>query len=581
MKLLPTAILLWLFSSPVLTAQVFPPDLLCLRGDTIVWGLPNNTCGSFNSYDIWFSNSLGGPYALLSSVTNPGQTSFVHSNPGSQLFFYYITGNYDCPGEPVLSSDTLDNLLPEPPLIQSVSVFGNNVQLTWTPSPSPEVYAYMIYRLIGTNVDIIDTVFTGNTYLDTGAAPTLRSEEYYVLALDQCGNTSQFLDPHKTILLQAQADSCRQLVALEWNPYENWPGGIESQILWLSIDGGAFQAIDTLGGEASVYEYMVAEADEGAEHCFYLQADEGGSAASSNSSISCVLPQVITPMENLAVKNATFTPAGSVRLDWVWKAEAEIASAAVWRAVGDPANFALHSNLAFALPLNGAESFEDLTAPQNQGPVYYEIRTVDLCGAEVQSTLGATIFLRGESTTGFSNLLTWSPWELENSQVLEYELYRVLNGIPQLEAVLDPTQTSYTDQVDPENPAEASVCYYLLARGGVFLPEGINPPVVSRSNTVCLEQHPIVLVPNAFAPNGFNQVFRPAIQYPNTITSFRMQIFDRYGQQVFESADWSEGWDGKFKDRAMPQGVYVYRIQMTFGDQGGGFQQEGVLVLLH
>ncbi|MBK6621838.1 MAG: gliding motility-associated C-terminal domain-containing protein [Saprospirales bacterium] len=44
-----------------------------------------------------------------------------------------------------------------------------------------------------------------------------------------------------------------------------------------------------------------------------------------------------------------------------------------------------------------------------------------------------------------------------------------------------------------------------------------------------------------FAPNGFNQVFRPAIQYPNTITSFRMQIFDRYGQQVFESADWSEG----------------------------------------
>ncbi|MBK6901448.1 MAG: hypothetical protein IPH04_01195 [Saprospirales bacterium] len=86
MKLLPTAILLWLFSSPVLTAQVFPPDLLCLRGDTIVWGLPNNTCGSFNSYDIWFSNSLGGPYALLTSVTNPGQTSFVHSNPGSQLF---------------------------------------------------------------------------------------------------------------------------------------------------------------------------------------------------------------------------------------------------------------------------------------------------------------------------------------------------------------------------------------------------------------------------------------------------------------------------------------------------------------
>ncbi|MBK8489941.1 MAG: hypothetical protein IPL49_03300 [Saprospirales bacterium] len=100
----------WL-SGTALSAQVFPPELLCLRGDTIVWNLPTNTCGSFNSYDIWYSSSFNGPYSLLNSVTNPGQTSFVHPNPGNDLFYYYMTGNYNCPGEPVLSSDTLDNLL--------------------------------------------------------------------------------------------------------------------------------------------------------------------------------------------------------------------------------------------------------------------------------------------------------------------------------------------------------------------------------------------------------------------------------------------------------------------------------------
>lgn len=577
MKLWLSIISLWAFAAPALTAQVYPPDLYCLRGDTIIWGLPNNTCGSFNSYEIWYSTDYYGPYTLLASVTNPGQTDYVHPNPGSQVFYYYMTGNYDCPGEPVLSSDTIDNLLPVPPLIQSVTVIGDDVQLAWDPSPSPEVYAYMVYRLIGSNVDVIDTVFAGNSYLDTGASPAVRSEEYYVLALDHCGNTSLFLDPHKTILLRARADSCRQSVLLEWNPYENWPGGIGRQIVWLSIGGGAFQPVDTLGPESSSYEFMVT--DEGAEHCFYLQADENGSSATSNSCLACAIPTVITPMEDLAVKNTTFTPSGPVRLDWVWREEAEIAAASVWRSVGDPGNMSLLSNLSFALPLDPASTFEDPAAPQDQGPVYYEIRTTDRCGAEVRSTLGATLYLEGETGTGFTNRLQWQPWELENSVVQEYELYRVVNGVPQPEATLDPAQTTYTDEIDPRNPDEARVCYYLLARGGVYLPEG-NPPVASRSNTVCLDQNPVVLVPNAFAPHGLNREFRPAIRYPNAITSYNLQIFDRYGQQVFESADWSEGWDGKVRDRLAPQGVYVYRLHLTYG-QGGVFQKDGTVVLLH
>jgi gliding motility-associated-like protein len=87
-------------------------------------------------------------------------------------------------------------------------------------------------------------------------------------------------------------------------------------------------------------------------------------------------------------------------------------------------------------------------------------------------------------------------------------------------------------------------------------------------------------MPNAFAPNGVNREFRPAIQYPNAIRSYQMQIYNRYGQLVFETSNWSEGWDGEYQGRQMPQGSYVYRVQMVFGDGGEGFEEEGVLVLL-
>jgi gliding motility-associated-like protein len=572
-----TGIALFFLTAFSLKAQVYPPNLLCLAGDTIVWELPVNTCGSFNSYQIWFSTDFNGPYSLLAAVNDPGQSTYLHPNPNNLVFYYYMTGNYNCPGEPVLSSDTINNLLPEPPVMQSVSVLGNNVQLVWTLSPSPEVYAYMIYRLIGANVDIIDTVFTGNTYLDTGAAPSLRSEEYYVLALDQCGNTSIFQSPHKTVLLRAQVDSCRQVVALNWNRYENWTGGLGQQTLWLSIDGAPFVNAGDLGTEASSYDFFVTEED--VEHCFYLEAQESGSANESLSNIVCVIPRVVRPMNYLAVKNATFTPSGSVQLDWVWDEMAEINQASVWRAVGDPAGFGMYNNVAFSLPLDPGGVFEDLAAPQNPGPVYYQVRSVDFCGQTAISTLGATLFLEGE-VEGGDNRLRWAPWELENSQTLSYELYRVVNGIPQLTATLGPSETTYLDEVDAENPDEARVCYYLLARGGVFLPNGVNPPVVSRSNTVCLDQFPVVLMPNAFAPEGVNQEFRPSVRFPNAINSYLLQIYDRYGRLVFESTNWSKGWNGKFEGRPMPQGAYVYRMRMTYGAASQAIEEDGMVVLL-
>jgi gliding motility-associated-like protein len=73
--------------------------------------------------------------------------------------------------------------------------------------------------------------------------------------------------------------------------------------------------------------------------------------------------------------------------------------------------------------------------------------------------------------------------------------------------------------------------------------------------------------PNAFTPDGdgLNDEFK-AIGQPDNLTSFRIMIFNRWGQMVFETKDITHSWDGTYKNQAAPAGTYVYRISYSIGD---------------
>jgi gliding motility-associated-like protein len=81
---------------------------------------------------------------------------------------------------------------------------------------------------------------------------------------------------------------------------------------------------------------------------------------------------------------------------------------------------------------------------------------------------------------------------------------------------------------------------------------------------------PNAFTPNITGPNGgysdglFNDVFRPIM---DGVEEFQMQIFDRWGNLIFESNDKNQGWDGYDKNgRLLPAGVYVYKIVMRLSD---------------
>lgn len=74
-----------------------------------------------------------------------------------------------------------------------------------------------------------------------------------------------------------------------------------------------------------------------------------------------------------------------------------------------------------------------------------------------------------------------------------------------------------------------------------------------------------VQVPNVFSPNGDNihdkWMLPNLAEYPDCT----VEIFNRYGQQVFYSIGYNKPWDGTFKGKEMPVGTYYYVIQLKNG----------------
>jgi len=95
-------------------------------------------------------------------------------------------------------------------------------------------------------------------------------------------------------------------------------------------------------------------------------------------------------------------------------------------------------------------------------------------------------------------------------------------------------------------------------------------------HTVIAKQGGLTKVPNAFTPNqngpnggvstngSFNDVFLPIVK---GVEEFNMQIYDRWGNLVFESNSASIGWDGYNREgKLMPAGVYVYKLTVRLSD---------------
>lgn len=87
----------------------------------------------------------------------------------------------------------------------------------------------------------------------------------------------------------------------------------------------------------------------------------------------------------------------------------------------------------------------------------------------------------------------------------------------------------------------------------------------------------VIDMPNAFAPNGNNNVFKASKRGIAQLKSFN--IYNRWGNKVFSTTNIDEGWDGTFNGEPQPLGVYLYTIEAV-SDNGAPFIKQGNVTLL-
>ena len=89
----------------------------------------------------------------------------------------------------------------------------------------------------------------------------------------------------------------------------------------------------------------------------------------------------------------------------------------------------------------------------------------------------------------------------------------------------------------------------------------------------------LILMPTGFTPNfdGLNDDFKPLNKIFDELS---IKIFNRWGQQVYQSDDLNGAWDGTFNGKQQEAGVYIYDMSFSFiGEERTRFYKGNVTLL--
>ncbi len=474
--------------------------------------------------------------------------------PRNTVILFFLAG--------IISLHAQDTDIPLAPVLDLVTVdpFTGHTSLYWTPSASPDVAGYIIYRLINNEGYAIDTVFSPyvNSYINTWPYAAFFSEKYVLNAFDstyyddpQDPNTSPFSNSLNTIYLKAAIDSCRHRIELSWNAYLTDSPTVDEYRVYYSRDGSDYQ----IKGTTADTSFSIESFESYSEYCFYAEALLSN-GTSSLSNLFCIDTDIPAPPGWINADYASFNDDGTVSLAFTIDPTSELHEFRIERSTAS-----LHDQEVIYEGTHNEEHIEYIDHDPPEGINYYRMSALNNCDeAVIFSNYSSTIKLNISKENDLIHL-QWNGYYDWLGGVSNYSILRNNRGFFEEIATLGGNDTSYTDNIRDflyETDHE-DICYRIIAE------EGSNPYITNASSTSvtkCVEQPVNVFVPNAFTPdnNNLNEIFKPVISF--TPIDYILVIKNRSGKTLFETNDHLQGWDGRYGSEMMPQDVYIWFLKL-------------------
>ncbi len=94
-----------------------------------------------------------------------------------------------------------------------------------------------------------------------------------------------------------------------------------------------------------------------------------------------------------------------------------------------------------------------------------------------------------------------------------------------------------------------------------------------------------IYIPNTFTPVnslGINDEFRPIIPKGCEPIYYKFDIYNRWGELVFTTNDYNEGWKGEYKGKRISNGNYVWimTVQHPYMNKGNIFKRTGNILII-
>ncbi|MES2649199.1 MAG: SBBP repeat-containing protein [Bacteroidota bacterium] len=119
-----------------------------------------------------------------------------------------------------------------------------------------------------------------------------------------------------------------------------------------------------------------------------------------------------------------------------------------------------------------------------------------------------------------------------------------------------------------------------VKKPGVYAVTVSNNCASARDEIIIKESDCSIYFANAFTPNndGLNDLFK--IINPNGITEYRLSIYNRWGQKVFETFDYLKGWNGSVGGQLQQSQTFIWHCEFKTRRNTNKVSMQGTVSLL-